>query len=266
MRRALRGCFGGLALGVCTLLLAQPAEAGKFEFNGADDDGMVVWDGAFDVATFNSVCGSVGACDTGLFSLVNFSPTLKMTINEPSFGDVDITGLQLTVTSLHVVAAIDIADFGLPSVTTACALPGATCFANLDALVAAFVNPSQDSGDLQELYTAATDATETQAYLAFAATPFSGTFPSGSTFGLDPAGVAFFNVLAADFPTARVGFHLGFVSLTGFATDLQQDVFVPFTLELTAGVVDSSIPEPSTWLLMLTGGAALAWRRRRART
>lgn len=261
MRRALRECFGGLAIVVSTFLLASPAEASKFEFNGASDDGMVVWDGAFDVATFNSLCSAgPGTCDTSLFSLLNFTPTLTLTTSNAAAGN-------LTVDGLHVVAAIPIGSFSDAAVTTACSTFSAivTCFANLDDLVANFLGPTSDSGDLQSLYTG-DDPSETQAYLAVRTTPFSGSFASGATFGLDANGIAFFNAIAGVVPTANVGFNLAFQPFTIFNEETQTNDFVPFTIELTAGPVDTSVPEPSTWLLMLTGGAALAWRRRRARS
>src|SRR6185503_21179147 len=102
-----------------------------------------------------------------------------LTIKTPSFApDVDISGLQLTIQELRVVAAIPAASFGLPAVTAACALPGATCYANLDAAASGFVDPGNDSDDLKVLYSL-DPPSESQAYLAFNATPFSGTFPSG---------------------------------------------------------------------------------------
>jgi hypothetical protein len=232
---------------VAAFFVAVPrAEAARIEF-GAEDDSMLFWDGANDVAAMNFL-----AANTNPVNLT--SPDDLKVLYTPTNGFAGAASVFLMVTGAP--------DQTLTLRDSLC-LGATSCAEYTRVQQKRFRGVTPEAQDAADALNAELDAEdfsyyETDLRLAFGA--FLEDVDGDSVFTLKDLDKTAFNALLPLDPTTL---HLGLIPFLSANLDTGAEQTATFEV-LDPSTTPTPIPEPSTLLLLGTGAAVTAARRRKA--
>ncbi len=252
MNRPLPKLIGLLVVAI-SVAFPNLARASAYTFNGADVDGMIVWDGSVDASTSNSDCLHF-ACITS-----PLGPTAPNQIRALR----EIHGFaSFSLFEVELVLSVASADLNLAD----CAPFAITC-QSADDFIAIFYPNCQGGGSCPVAHNPGNGPAGARSVVRL---PMIAA-PQPEQFQLTAPGINLLTNLhllnGAQWADAFAGFRVRFRETQlgdDPSTPYDDFGFTPFTMSLVAPQANV-VPEPATLALVGTGVATLVARRRRAR-
>jgi hypothetical protein len=222
-------------------LLGGRAEASRIAFNGAGNQGAIIWDESGDVSTMATDCGGSSVCSTTLYGLLPAGFGFLVTPEDPA------VLADLAIQSIHMLLSVS-------------ALPGDPCVGDVQCGTLSNFGGLSDSGWAERdpndpkndpnIDPGDRVTTSTQALIRLAMVT---VLDQPGFYALTQESVDFLATLdSAVLAAAHVGVDVT-RSSTGFP-------LTPFVVETATPSSTAPVPEPGTLLLLGSGAVIMARR------